>query len=766
MHRGTIAYRVGKYQEAIQSHTAALTLAQELGSQNQLISALNNLASSHLENQEVEKAVEYYEQAFQLNRRVGNQIFHISLLINMGICHALLHDYALSQSLTKQAMTLAETVGNQINVAIAAESLGHTACLLGHFAEGLQYAQFGLGILEKIAKSNAYLMGDIWQVMAENLFYLNRLDEAEEAHQAALTYRSEGAIERRIQTEAGLAHTVLAKGEPERALTYLQSVLTFLESSDAPNFSHLFLYLVCYDVLNGNGLPEAKPYLQTAYRLLQAEAEKIAPDESRKIFWETHVVHREIVRLYEALPVGKETADFSFGTTADVAANDAAARAAEAILDEALKGAVETAEPALERLRGEALLTRLLAVSRRMAETRTVQPLLSYAIDEVLQLVGAERGYIVLLRPDGALDYRVRRRRDGSEIRSGDPVSYSILNEVIRTRQPLVVRNALLDPRFGAAHSVVAMRLRSVMCAPLITKDAIIGAIYVENRSRSGRFSEEDLAPLAFFSNQAAVAIENANLNENLESLVEERTRELAQAKEVAEIANLAKTTFLSNMSHELRTPLNAVLNFAGFVMDGFFGDVNTEQENALQQVLDSGEHLLSLINDVLDLNKIEAGMMNLVFEEVDLAKIMQHLLSTGKGLVKDKPIVITADLAADLPLIQADRRRLRQIFLNLMSNAAKYTLEGTIHVQAHRLAQMVEVSIQDSGIGIAPEDYPLIFQTYRQARRNPDNVMSTGLGLPITRQLVELHGGRIWFESKSGVGTTFYVQMPIKRGE
>ncbi|MCP4359449.1 MAG: GAF domain-containing protein [Chloroflexi bacterium] len=417
-----------------------------------------------------------------------------------------------------------------------------------------------------------------------------------------------------------------------------------------------------------------------------------------------------------------------------------------------------------EKLSGEVLLTHLLRVSRQMSEMRTLAPLLLFAIDEVLRLVGAGRGYIVLLNDDDSLDYRVKRRADGKgSLSETDPVSHSVLNEVTQTQQSVLVRNAIMDPRFAGSRSVMAKQKRSIMCVPLISKDQVIGAIYVENRTKSGLFRRRDLVPLEFFSNQAAVAIENAFLNENLEQLVAKRTRQLSEAKEIAEASNEAKTTFLSNMSHELRTPLNAILNFSGFVLDEYFGDVNLEQAKALQQVVDSGEHLLSLINDVLDLNKIEAGMMNLVFTEVDIAKMLQHSISTATGLVKGKEIEIIAEIDQDLPTIQADQRRIRQIFINLLSNAAKYTLEGEITIRAQVIDEMIQVSIQDTGIGISIEDQELVFESYKEATHNLENVMSTGLGLPITKQLLTYHEGHIWVESEVNVGSTFYVQLPIK---
>ncbi|MCP4487906.1 MAG: GAF domain-containing protein [Gammaproteobacteria bacterium] len=165
----------------------------------------------------------------------------------------------------------------------------------------------------------------------------------------------------------------------------------------------------------------------------------------------------------------------------------------------------------------QALLTQLLSVSRKMAEMRALAPLLSFVIDEVLQLVGANRGYIVLLQADGELDFRIKRDSEKCDIKSReDTISRTVLNETIQTQHSVLVKNAMMDPRFSSAKSVVLLHLRSIMCAPLITQNRIIGAIYVENRTQSGLFSQEDLAPLEFFSNQAAISIENAQLYDGL----------------------------------------------------------------------------------------------------------------------------------------------------------------------------------------------------------------------------------------------------------
>jgi signal transduction histidine kinase len=243
---------------------------------------------------------------------------------------------------------------------------------------------------------------------------------------------------------------------------------------------------------------------------------------------------------------------------------------------------------------------------------------------------------------------------------------------------------------------------------------------------------------------------------------LKELNKELDTARNKADAANEAKTKFLSNMSHELRTPLNAILNFTWFVLDELYGPINDEQKNALGEVMDSSEHLLSLINDVLDLNKIEAGMINLVFEEIEIEKPLRSMVSIGTGLVKDKPVELVVQIPEGLPTIQGDRRRIRQIFLNLISNAVKYTENGKVTICGEQRDDEVHISIKDTGIGIAEEDFDKVFETYRQAQHNLENVVSTGLGLPITKRLVELHTGQIWFESVVGEGSTFHISFPI----
>ncbi|MEW5870668.1 MAG: ATP-binding protein [Chloroflexota bacterium] len=264
------------------------------------------------------------------------------------------------------------------------------------------------------------------------------------------------------------------------------------------------------------------------------------------------------------------------------------------------------------------------------------------------------------------------------------------------------------------------------------------------------------------------IRTQRAELTKTVRALGEANARlerlnvELDQARAVAEEADQFKSQFLAHMSHELRTPLNAILNFTAFVSDGLMGDVNEAQVETLQKVIDSGNHLLSLINDVLDISKIEAGLMNLFVEDVDLNRALSAAVSITKGLLKDKPVELITEIEEDLPHIRGDKRRVRQIFLNLASNAVKFTPEGSITITAQRDASQIHVLVQDTGIGVAEEDQATIFEPFKQAQHDLRNVIGTGLGLPISKHFVEAHGGRMWMESEKGAGSRFHVILPI----
>ncbi|MBN1430306.1 MAG: HAMP domain-containing protein [Anaerolineae bacterium] len=261
-----------------------------------------------------------------------------------------------------------------------------------------------------------------------------------------------------------------------------------------------------------------------------------------------------------------------------------------------------------------------------------------------------------------------------------------------------------------------------------------------------------------------------SNLNKMVSSLAEITDRnaqllaETQRARDEAEEANRIKSQFLASMSHELRTPLNAILNFTKLLRKGIQGPVNERQIDTLSEVVASSQHLLSLINDVLDVSKIQSGALTLFVEEnVALQDIVYAGARTAESLLKDKPVTLVKDIGADLPLILCDQRRVQQVLLNLLGNAAKFTDHGTITLSVKRQDDQILFVIKDTGAGIPKDQQDYIFEPFIQTETGIKHAGGTGLGLPISRSLVEAHGGRIWLESAPGEGSTFMFTLPIE---
>jgi signal transduction histidine kinase len=261
---------------------------------------------------------------------------------------------------------------------------------------------------------------------------------------------------------------------------------------------------------------------------------------------------------------------------------------------------------------------------------------------------------------------------------------------------------------------------------------------------------------LTTFASQSALAIQNARLFRE----IEQKSREL-------EAASRHKSEFLANMSHELRTPLNAIIGFAEVLSERMFGDLNEKQDEYLKDIHASGQHLLSLINDILDLSKIEAGRMELEVTEFDLPMTIDNALMLVRERAGRRSIALHMTVDERLGEVQADERKIRQVLLNLLSNAIKFTPEGgRIEVRAAPVDGSVEISVTDTGVGIAPEDQEAVFEEFRQVGTAEKKVEGTGLGLALSRKFIELHDGKIWVESEVGAGSTFTFTVPVRRGE
>ena len=330
------------------------------------------------------------------------------------------------------------------------------------------------------------------------------------------------------------------------------------------------------------------------------------------------------------------------------------------------------------------------------------------------------------------------------------------LGRAAETRQPVQFADITVPGMYTGPmrDALVHAGFRALLAVPLLRESQIVGGLVV-NRNTPGEFPPETVELLKTFGSQSALAIQNARLFRE----IEEKSRQL-------EVADRHKSEFLANMSHELRTPLNAVIGFSEVLLERMFGDLNPKQEEYLQDIVSSGRHLLSLINDILDLSKIEAGRMDLELTHFSVPLALENALT----LIRERATRhgLGVDLAVDPGVgeIVGDERKVKQVLINLLSNAIKFTPEGgRVTVTAHLANGTVEIAISDTGIGIAADDHDAIFEEFRQvgtdyARKRE----GTGLGLTLARRFVELHGGRLWVKSELGRGSTFTFTLPVEQ--
>ena len=321
----------------------------------------------------------------------------------------------------------------------------------------------------------------------------------------------------------------------------------------------------------------------------------------------------------------------------------------------------------------------------------------------------------------------------------------------ILERQLVHIPDVEMDSEFGLHALSRKVGWRSGLFIPMLRGEQAIGAIGV-TRAAPGPFSDADIALLETFARQAVIAIENVRLFTELQ----QRTAQL-------QVANRHKDEFLANMSHELRTPLNGIIGFSEVMLERMFGEINEKQEEYLGDILSSGRHLLALINDILDLSKIEAGKMELDLTDFDAPAAIDNAMMLIRERATRRGQILERAVDPALGQIRADERKFKQVLLNLLSNAVKFTPEGgQITVSASVVNGEAIVSVTDTGIGIAPEHHELVFEEFRQVGHADKKAEGTGLGLALCRKFIELHGGRISLTSELGKGSTFTFALPV----
>ncbi|TEU16893.1 MAG: HAMP domain-containing protein [Anaerolineales bacterium] len=333
----------------------------------------------------------------------------------------------------------------------------------------------------------------------------------------------------------------------------------------------------------------------------------------------------------------------------------------------------------------------------------------------------------------------------GQWLSVGEP---SLVGQVAEKSEPRVLSKA--DVRSGSSFHLSSTHSEAAF--PLRIGGRTLGVLDIHS-PHADAFDEDDVKVLQGIADQIAIAIENARAYE----LEREAARQLREAEEM-------RRRFLAHMSHELREPLTNIIGFSRVILKGIDGPISDQQRSDLEIVYANGQHLLGLINDLLDVAQIEAGLMELEFKEVDLRELIHSVMATISALVRDKDIQLQQEIHPELPPIEADGTRLRQVLLKLLSNAAKFTDRGSITVGAWPNGNQVQVTVADTGRGIPEEDHERVFERFEQGESGVKRPQGIGVGLALCKEFVEMHGGRIWVESQEEVGSTFTFTLPIRR--
>jgi len=398
-------------------------------------------------------------------------------------------------------------------------------------------------------------------------------------------------------------------------------------------------------------------------------------------------------------------------------------------------------------------------VGQTISSTLDLEKVLATIVSHAVQLSGTDCGVIYeydeaakefYLRASHRMEAEAVEAVRATPVRVGEGAT----GQAVIMRAPVQVPDILDQREYTATRArplLTRLGYRSLLSVPLLREQQIMGALTVWRR-QTGEFKPEVVNLLQTFATQSALAIHNARLFRE----IEDKSRQI-------EAANRHKSEFLANMSHELRTPLNAIIGFSEVLGERLFGELNEKQAEYTQDILTSGQHLLSLINEILDLSKVEAGRMELEIAPFDLPLAIDNARTFVRERATKHGITVDVDIDQRLGDYVGDERKIKQILLNLLSNAVKFTPEGgRIRIDARQCDGAVEISVSDTGIGIAPDDQPKIFEEFRQVGTDyAQKSEGTGLGLTLAKKFVELHGGKIWVESMPGKGSTFTFTLP-----
>jgi len=401
-------------------------------------------------------------------------------------------------------------------------------------------------------------------------------------------------------------------------------------------------------------------------------------------------------------------------------------------------------------------LSALGEVSQAINSTLDVEAVLTTIVAKAVELSGTEAGAIYTfdessqefwLRATHGMDEAMIAAIRDRNIGAGE----TAIGQAAAQRAPIQIPDVLKESSL-VLDVIVRAGYRAVLIVPLLRPDQIVGALVVRRRE-PGEFPKNTVDLLETFADQSVLAIQNARLFRE----IEEKSRQLSAASE-------HKSQFLANMSHELRTPLNAILGYTELIVDRVYGEIPEKVLAMLERVQSNGRHLLGLINDVLDLSKIEAGQLTLSLTDYSIGEVVSTVLTAVEPLATGKQLALKSVLPPDLPLARGDERRIAQVLLNLVGNAIKFTDSGEVAVLASAANGAFTIAVRDTGPGIPEADQRKIFDEFKQAETSSSawKTGGTGLGLSIAKRIVEMHGGRICVESSPGQGSTFSITLPL----
>ena len=419
---------------------------------------------------------------------------------------------------------------------------------------------------------------------------------------------------------------------------------------------------------------------------------------------------------------------------------------------------LEARTGALSRSVGQ--LTALGEVGQAISSTLELETVLQTIVSRAVQLTGLDGGSIYEY-DERAEEFRLQAAENMAQniaedirkapTRKGD----GALGRTAITREPTQVPDTLDDSyQSGRKELLIRAGYRALLAVPLLREDHLLGGLLV-NRKTPGPFAPEIVELLKTFATQSAMAIQNARL-----------FREIADKGRQLEVASRHKSDFLASMSHELRTPLNAILGFNEMILGQVYGEVPTDMQAPLAQIQSSGKHLLRLINNVLDLAKIEAGRMELALADYSVQDTVKSVRSTLRPLAAEKGLEFLDTVPADIPLAYGDSGRITQCLMNLAGNSLKFTKTGRVEISVEQKDGLLTYRVSDTGIGIAPDKIDTVFAEFKQSSATiASEYGGTGLGLSISRKFIEMHGGRIWVESELGKGSSFIFEVPLRFG-